>query len=120
MTLLKAYPSLLSAADKLCEVAGVDATEPSLSEWLDAVRDGALAARVASALVRADGNRTRAAQLLGVSSSYVGRVAEQYPELMKAYPARAGNPHDAGARDGASKDSATPSKAGRRKKKQGT
>ncbi len=116
MTILKAYPSLLSAADKLCETAGVDATEPSLSEWLDAVRDGALAARVASALVRADGNRTRAAQLLGVSSSYVGRVAEQYPELMKAYPARAGNPHDAGAREDASK-SATPTKAGRRKKK---
>jgi hypothetical protein len=92
-------PDYAALADEECQYTGGDTVtlvvdaENNAETWWDAMR----------AHLRADGNRTRAAQLLGVSSSYVGRVAEQYPELMEKYPARAGNPHDAGAREGASK-----------------
>ena len=86
--------ALCEAADTLCEA--VDVKPTTLTEWADAVRRGALLARVAQALKEHNGNRTRAAQSLGVTSSYLGRVAMESAELVREYPARCGNPHDAG------------------------
>ena len=95
--ILKSCNALCDAADTLCEVCeAVDAKPTNATEWADAVRRGALLARVAQALRDHNGNRTRAAQALGVTSSYLGRVAMESAELMKEYPARSGNPHDAG------------------------
>ena len=92
--LLKSCNALCDAADTICEA--VDAKPTNATEWADAVRRGALLARVAQALKSCNGNRTRAAQSLGVTSSYLGRVAMESAELMREYPARSGNPHDAG------------------------
>ena len=97
--LLKSCNALCDAADTLCEVCeavDVKPTNATLTEWADAVRRGALLARVAQALRDHNGNRTRAAQALGVTSSYLGRVAMESAELVREYPARCGNPHDAG------------------------
>ena len=93
--LLKSCNALCEAADTLCEV-DAKPTNATLTEWADAVRRGALLARVAQALKSCNGNRTRAAQSLGVTSSYLGRVAMESAELVREYPARCGNPHDAG------------------------
>ena len=94
--ILKSCNALCDAADTLCEVCDAKPTNATLTEWADAVRRGALLARVAQALRDHDGNRTRAAQALGVTSSYLGRVAMESAELVREYPARSGNPHDAG------------------------
>ena len=94
--LLKSCNALCEAADTLCEAADFDPSGATLPEWVDAVRRGALLARAAQSLKEHNGNRTRAAQALGVTSSYLGRVAMESAELMREYPARSGNPHDAG------------------------
>ena len=94
--LLKSCNALCDAADTICEAVDAKPTNATLTEWADAVRRGALLARVAQALRDHNGNRTRAAQALGVTSSYLGRVAMESAELVREYPARCGNPHDAG------------------------
>ena len=94
--ILKSCNALCDAADTLVEAVDAKPTNATLTEWADAVRRGALLARVAQALKEHNGNRTRAAQALGVTSSYLGRVAMESAELMREYPARSGNPHDAG------------------------
>ena len=96
--LLKSCNALCEAADTLVEAVDVKPTNATLTEWADAVRRGALLARAAQSLKEHNGNRTRAAQSLGVTSSYLGRVAMESAELMREYPARSGNPHDAGRR----------------------
>ena len=95
-SLLKSCNALCDSADTLCEAADFDPSGATLPEWVDAVRRGALLARAAQSLKEHNGNRTRAAQALGVTSSYLGRVAMESAELMREYPARSGNPHDAG------------------------
>ena len=95
-SLLKSCNALCDSADTLCESVDVKPTNATLTEWADAVRRGALLAGVTRALKEHNGNRTRAAQALGVTSSYLGRVAMESAELMREYPARSGNPHDAG------------------------
>lgn len=96
--LLKSCNALCAAADTLCDAADIDPTNATLTEWADAVRRGALLAGVTRALKEHNGNRTRAAQALGVTSSYLGRVATESTELMKEYPAKSGNPHDGDAK----------------------
>ena len=96
--LLKSCNALCAAADTLCDAADIDPTNATLTEWADAVRRGALLAGVTRALKEHNGNRTRAAQALGVTSSYLGRVAMESAELMREYPAKSGNPHDGDAK----------------------
>ena len=59
--------ALCEAADTLCEAVDVKPTNATLTEWADAVRRGALLARAAQSLKEHNGNRTRAAQSLGVT-----------------------------------------------------
>lgn len=108
-SLLKTCDALCESADTLSESVDVDPSNASLSEWVNGVRQAALLARVAQALRDHKGNRTKAAQALGVTPSYLGRVAEGSDELMDKYPPKAGNPH--------SDTSAMPSKTRARKKK---
>ena len=108
-SLLKSCNALCDSADTLCEAADFDPSGATLPEWVDAVRRGALLARAAQSLKEHNGNRTKAAQALGVTPSYLGRVAEGSDELMRKYPPKAGNPH--------SDTSAKPTKTRARKKK---
>jgi transcriptional regulator with GAF, ATPase, and Fis domain len=108
-TLLKTCDALCESANTLSESADIDPANATLSEWVNGVRQAALLARVAQALRDHSGNRTKAAQALGVTPSYLGRVAEGSDELMRQYPPRAGNPH--------SQSDAKPSKTRARKKK---
>ena len=108
-SLLKTCDALCAHGDTLSESVDVDASNATLSEWVNSVRQAALLARVAQALRDHNGNRTKAAQALGVTPSYLGRVAEGSDELMRQYPPKAGNPH--------SQSDVKPSKTRARKKK---
>lgn len=83
--------TLLRAAQWLSDASRVPATA-HLTEWADAVKRAAIGARLANALSECDGNRAHAGRLLGVSDVRVVQLLAGYPELVKRFPAKPGNP----------------------------
>lgn len=107
--------TLLRASEWLSEASGVPLTA-GLAPWADAVRRSAVRARLAHALSDSDGNRAHAARELGVSAVRLTQLLNGYrgepgyPDLVKRFPAVAGNPAHRVARE-------KPTKQGARKKK---
>lgn len=110
--------TLLRASEWLSEASGVPLTA-GLAPWADAVRRSAVRARLAHALSDNDGNRAHAARELGVSAVRLTQLLNGYrgepgyPDLVKRFPAVAGNPVHRAARAEREK----PAKQGARKKK---